>query len=55
MLTRNVQEGLNYTRDQNWLRDGIFRGSFRYLFLGPFWARSKNPQNLEIPGIGIGF
>ena len=33
--------------DQSWLRDGIFRN-----FL--FWARSKNPENSKIPGIGIG-
>ena len=24
MLTRNVKERFNYTRDQTWLRDGIF-------------------------------
>ena len=29
---------------QSWLRDGIFSG---------FWARSKNPEDPEIPGIGI--
>ena len=44
---------------QSWLRDGIFPGSRIRIpgirdrdFL--FWARSKNPENPEIPGIGIG-
>ena len=44
--------------NHSWRRDGIFRdpeswsGSFRDRDL--FWAKSKNPENPEIPGIGIG-
>ena len=45
--------------NQSWLRDGIFSGSRIPIpgirdrdFL--FWARSKNTENPEIPGIGIG-
>ena len=42
---------------QSWLRDEIFSGSrIRYPDLRYFllWARSKNSENPEIPGIGIG-
>ena len=36
--------------NQSWLRDRIFPGFPIFLF----WARSKNPENPEIPEIGIG-
>ena len=50
---------LELAKNQSWLRDEIFSGSRIPIpgiwdrdFL--FWARSKNPENPEIPGIGIG-
>ena len=49
MLTRNVQEGFSYTRDQTWLRDGIFWDRKIGIFSLDRISRRKATSKWQIP------